>query len=379
MLKKVALLGSTGSIGESTLQIARHLKEKIVIKAIAAHSNIDKLESQAREFHPELIAVYDENQAAILQKRLPGIPVVSGLEGLNAVAGYGGANFVVSAISGTMGLIPTLAAINAGHDVGLANKEALVSGGALVMKSAQQEGVKILPIDSEHSAIFQCLEGEKKSAISRLILTASGGPFRTYSSEQLQSVTKEMALCHPTWQMGAKVTIDSSTLMNKGLEVIEAHFLFGVPIQQIDVLIHPQSIIHSMVEFVDNSTLAQLGKSTMITPIQYALTYPERLPGLLEPFNFLKHPVLEFFKPDTDKFRCLKLAFEAIAVGGTLPCYMNAANEVLVHRFLDKKISWNEIAVKLETLMQKHVPLPVNEIGDVLEADRLAREDAKSI
>lgn len=377
-MKKIAILGSTGSIGVSTLKVARHLKERIRVTALAAHRNIDLLEQQAKEFHPTLIAVYDEQQAALLKKRLPHIPIESGMEGLRAVAAYSEANFVVSAMTGTAGLVPTYAAIEAGKNVGLANKEALISGGALIMSLAKEKGVQILPIDSEHSALFQCLQGQPKNAVRRLILTASGGPFRTFTQEQLLSVTPEQALRHPTWTMGAKVTTDSSTLMNKGLEVIEAHWLYGIPVDNISVVIHPQSIIHSMVEFVDNCLMAQLGESDMIVPIQYALTYPERLPGMLQPFDFVKYGTLQFFVPDTEKFRCLRLAYDAIRTGGTLPCYMNAANEVLVNRFLDKKIAWHEIGTKLETLMLKHKVTPVRSIDDVLHIDNLARHEASS-
>lgn len=379
IMKKISILGSTGSIGESTLKVARHLKENVRIVALAAHSNIDLLEQQAKEFHPELIAVFDEKKALELKKRLPHISIESGMEGLKAVASYSGANFVVSAMSGTAGLAPTVAAIEAGKTLGLANKEALVSGGALVMALAKKHGVQIIPIDSEHSALFQCLQGQPENRVQRLILTASGGPFRNFTQEQLNGITPEQALRHPTWAMGAKITVDCSTLMNKGLEVIEAHWLFGVPIKNISVVVHPQSIIHSMVEFVDNSLLAQMGESSMIVPIQYALTYPDRQPGLLQPFDFVKYHTLQFLTPDVDKFRCLRLAFDAIQAGGTLPCYMNAANEVLVHRFLEKKIGWNAIATKLETLMEKHQIEEVQSINDVLLIDAQARQDAARI
>lgn len=375
-MKKIAILGSTGSIGESTLKVARHLKEHVRITALAARSNIDLLEKQAKEFHPELIAVYDEKQARELKKRLPHIAIEYGMEGLKAVASFSGANFVVSAMSGTAGLVPTVAAIEAGKTLGLANKEALVSGGALVMALAKKHGVQIIPIDSEHSALFQCLQGQAKNRVRRLILTASGGPFRNLTSEQLHAVTLEQALCHPTWAMGAKVTIDCSTLMNKGLEVIEAHWLFDTPIDNISVVVHPQSIIHSLVEFVDNSLIAQMGESSMIVPIQYAITYPDRQPGILEPFDFVKHPTLQFFTPDTGKFLCLRLAFDAIRAGGSLPCYMNAANEVLVNSFLEKKIAWKEISTKLEALMEKHDVEAVRSLDDVLFVDAKARQEA---
>lgn len=376
MMKKIAILGSTGSIGESTLKVARHLKDHIKITALAAKSNIDLLEKQALEFQPSLIAVFDEAPAQLLRKKLPHINILSGMEGLKAVASHQEANFVMSAMTGTIGLIPTITAIEAKKTLGLANKEALISGGSLVTSLAKKNQVAILPVDSEHSAIFQCLQGQPKNAIHRLILTASGGPFRTYTQEQLRQVTLEQALKHPSWSMGAKITIDCSTLMNKGLEVIEAHWLFNVPIENINVVVHPQSLIHSMVEFVDNSILAQMGESSMVTPIQYALTYPERLPGILQPFDFTKYNQLQFFQPDEDKFRCLRLAFDAIKTGGTLPCYMNAANEVLVHGFMQNRLHWYEIATHLESLMQKHHIQKIHSIDDVLAADELARRDA---
>lgn len=376
MIKRIAILGSTGSIGESTLKVARHLKDRISVQALAAKSNIDLLETQAKEFKPQCVAVYEESQAKILRKRLPHMPILSGIEGLKAAASLTDVDFVVAAISGTMGLIPTVAAIEAGKNIGLANKEALVSGGALVMALAKKHQVQILPIDSEHSALFQCLHGQAKDSVKRLILTASGGPFRSYTKEQLQQVTLEQALRHPTWAMGAKVTIDCSTLMNKGLEVIEAHWLFDMPLEKISVVIHPQSIIHSMVEYVDNSIIAQLGESLMTTPIQYALTYPERLPGLLNQFDFTKHNQLQFFEPDMDKFRCLRLAYDSIKAGGTLASYMNAANEVLVQSFMEKRLAWHQIGTSLEALMQKHTIKPIHSLDDILEADSLARREA---
>jgi 1-deoxy-D-xylulose-5-phosphate reductoisomerase len=376
MMKKIAILGSTGSIGRSTLSVSRHLKERIQVVALAARNNIELLEIQANEFNPKLIAVFEEQSALQLQKRLPHIPVLAGLEGLKAVAAFQDASLVVAAISGTMGLVPVLSAIEAGKTIGLANKEALVSGGALVMEKAKKHNAQIIPIDSEHSALFQCLKGEPKAAVRRLILTASGGPFRTYSTEQLEQVTVEQALRHPTWVMGDKVTIDCSTLMNKGLEVIEAHWLFDMPIEKISVLIHPQSIIHSLVEFIDNSLLAQLGESSMIIPIQYALTYPERVAGNLKPFDFTQYSTLQFSLPETDRFRCLRLAFDAVKAGGTLSCFMNAANEVLVEAFLAKRLSWNRIATMLESLMQKHINSPIASLEHILHTDTIARREA---
>lgn len=375
-MRKVAILGSTGSIGESTLKVIRHLKKDFAVTALAAKSNIDLLEAQAKEFHPEIIAVFEENKALELQKRLPLIKVVAGMAGLEEVASYANADFVVSAISGTLGLVPTVAAIKAKKDVGLANKEALVSGGSLVMQLVKEHQIRLLPIDSEHSAIFQCLTGEKTQEVERIIITASGGPFRQFTPEQLASVTVDQALAHPTWKMGPKVTIDSSTLMNKGLEVIEAHWLFNMPVEKIEVIVHPQSIIHSMVEFVDRSIIAQMGEPSMIVPIQYALTYPNRQPGIPLKFDFAKNSQLQFFSPDLNCFPCLRLAFESIKQGGSLSCYMNAANEVLVNKFLNGQISWQNISRKLEKLMTQHKVIPLRTLEDILSIDTLAREEA---
>jgi len=375
-MKRIAIIGSTGSIGVNTLNVAKNLPEEISVVALAAKSNIDLLEKQAKEFCPRIIGVFDQDKALELKKRLPHIEVVGGIEGIQAVAAYAEADFVVSSMTGTLGLIPTMTAIQAGKDVGLANKEALVSGGALVMSLVREKGTRLLPIDSEHSAIFQCLNGENPKTIQRLILTASGGPFRSFNEEQLRHATLDQALCHPTWKMGPKVTIDSSTLMNKGLEVIEAHWLFNIPLDRIDVVIHPQSIIHSMVEFIDGSTMAQMGEPSMIVPIQYALTYPERKKGMSAPFNFAKHNTLQFFIPDLEKFRCLKLAYQAAKAGGSLTCYMNAANEVLVNRCLDKQIDWQNISLKLEKLMGSHAVRDVRSIDDVVEIDAQARREA---
>jgi 1-deoxy-D-xylulose-5-phosphate reductoisomerase len=375
-MKRIAILGSTGSIGRNVLNVARHLKDHIQVVALAARENVDLLEEQAKEFQPDLIAVYEIEKAESLKKRLPNQQIMGGLEGLQAVATHTDANFVVSAIAGTMGLEPTLAAIQAGKDIGLANKEALVSGGNLVIKWIKEKNVQLIPIDSEHSAIFQCLNGESKQDLKRIILTASGGPFLEFTNEQLEQVTPEQALRHPNWSMGPKVTIDSSTLMNKGLEVIEAYWLFNLPIDKIDVIIHPQSVIHSLIELIDHSMLVQMGEPNMITPIQYALTYPHRYPSMLKPFDFFKNPVLQFLIPDLNKFRCLALAYEAIRQGGSLPCYMNAANEVLVQRFLRREISWKEIAIQLEHLMLQHVVEPVDSVETILEIDKKARQDA---
>jgi 1-deoxy-D-xylulose-5-phosphate reductoisomerase len=373
-MKRIALLGSTGSIGQNTLGVARHLgKEKIQVVSLAARSNIDLLEQQALEFNPQLVAVFDEKKAIELQKRIPGIKVVGGMAGMLEAAKHDAANFAVSAMSGTLGLLPTVEAIKSGKSIGLANKESLVSGGSLVVRLAKEKGVALIPIDSEHSAIFQCLKGEDKKNVHRLILTASGGPFLHSTQEELNQVTVDQALCHPNWKMGAKVTIDCSTLMNKGLEVIEAHWLFEMPSEKIEVVIHPQSVIHSMVEFDDGSMMAQMSVPTMRIPIQYALTYPERSPGREKPFDFSKHSNLQFFLPNVDKFRCLHLAFHAIHSGGSMPCFMNAANEVLVERFLKREIPWKEIGIKLDQMMETHSVQKIVSFEQLISIDQEAR------
>lgn len=379
MSKKIVLLGSTGSIGTSSLQVIRHLGEGYEVSALAAHSNIDLLEQQIKEFRPKVAAVFDETQSRILQSRSPGCPILTGAEGLKEVAGFSEANFVISAITGTAGLIPTIEAIKAGKDVALANKEALVSGGELVMNLVKEKGIRLLPVDSEHSALFQALQGNCPATIKKLILTASGGPFRNFSDDQLKSITVEQALNHPNWKMGSKVTIDSSTLMNKGLEVIEAYWLFGIPLEQIEVVIHPQSIVHSMIEYCDGSIMAQMGEPLMIVPIQYALTYPKRKPGLLNSFDFIRHGKLEFSFPDLKKFPCLSLAFQALKKGGSMAGYMNAANEALVGRFLRKEISWQDIGRKLEYLMERHTIQPVPTIEAIFSIDHMARQDAETV
>ncbi len=353
-MKNITILGSTGSIGKNALEVAKHLPSSIRVVALAAKSNIDLLEKQAQEFAPQLIAVYDKEKALELQKRLPHIQVVGGMDGVIAAATFEESQFVLSALVGAAGILPTLRAVEAGKTIGLANKETLVAAGELIMRRASEKNVAVLPIDSEHNALFQCMHGEETKSIMRLILTASGGPFFGYSLEQLEKVSIAETLKHPTWQMGKKVTVDSATLMNKGLEVIEAHHLFGIPTAQIEVVVHPQSVVHSFVEFIDGSLLAQLGPTDMKGPIQYAMTYPHRLQGSMEPFDFTKHPQLNFFRPQTESFPCLDLAYAAIKEGGTMPCFMNGVNEVLVDQFLEGKISFLEIGKRLEKLMGKH-------------------------
>jgi len=372
-MKRIAILGSTGSIGTATLEVATLLKDEIQVVALAAKSQIDLLEKQAKLFHPKTIAVYDEDKGKILQKRLPHIEVLLGLEGILTIAKEVSVDLVVSAISGTLGLMPTFAALQAGKDVALANKEALVSGGRLITDLAKRQGAHLLPVDSEHSALFQCLQGGNEKEVKRLILTASGGPFHRLSLDELKKATLDNALKHPTWQMGLKNTVDSSTLMNKGLEIIEAHFLFDVPYDKIDVAIHPQSIVHSLVEWADNSILAQMSVPTMHLPIQYALTYPKRQESLVPPFDFTSPHSLDFFPPDMERFRCLKIAIKAGKAGMSYPIFMNAANEVLVERFSKREISWWDIGEKLQDLMDAHTPSNPQTIEEILNIDREAK------
>ena len=373
-MKHLSILGSTGSIGKNTLKVARHLGCQVI--GLAAHSNIDLLEKQALECRPQCVAVFDEAKALELEPRLPQIEVLAGLEGLISVATLSKADLVVSSIVGIKGIIPTLKAIEIGKTVGLANKEALVVAGELIMGAVKQSGAKILPIDSEHQAIFQCLGEESVAKVRRVILTASGGPFYAASLEEFQKVTPASALSHPVWRMGQKVTIDSSTLMNKGLEVIEAHFLFDLPLEKIEVVIHPQSVIHSFVEWIDGSLLCQVAEPDMKIPIQSVLTYPEKREGMGLWFDFLRHSNLELIPPDFQKFPCLNLAYEAGRQKGSLPCFMNAVNEVLVEAFLKGEIHWLDIPKHLNTLMDGHQVIPQESLETLFEVDREARKMA---
>ncbi len=376
-MKNIALLGSTGSIGEHTLKVVRHLPKEFCVKALAAKSNIDQLERQAKEFLPELIAVYDPDKALELQKRLPSFRVVSGLAGLEEAASLASVDTVVNALTSSMGILPTVAAIKNKKHVALANKETLVSAGKYITDLVEEYQTTLIPIDSEHTALFQCIQGNRKEDIRRLILTASGGPF--LNVENLENTTIEDALKHPNWKMGPKVTIDSSTLMNKGLELIEAFWLFKIPLEKIEVVIHPQSIIHSMIEYKDASIMAQLSNNDMALPVQYALTYPKREACLIEPFDFTKYHRLEFLPPNKTKFICLELAYESLRLGGSAPCFLNAANEVLVERYLNKQISWLDIGKKLSHLIEKHTPEKTLNLDTILEVDREARVEASFI
>lgn len=378
--KGLAILGSTGSIGEQTLQVVAEQEAHFRVVGLAARRRVERLGEQARRWRPEVVAAMDLEAARLLQEELKGegIPVLAGMEGLEAVATWPSAELVVCALSGAVGLRPLLAAIGAGKDVAVANKEPLVAAGQLVMEEVRRRGVRFLPIDSEHSAIFQCLHGEPSERIARLWLTASGGPFRQRSPEELERVTAEEALQHPTWRMGAKITIDSATLMNKGLEVIEAHWLFEVPLERIEILIHPQSIVHSLVEFVDGSILAQLDRPDMRGPIQFALTYPQRLPTRRPRLDLRQLAGLTFEPPDYRRFPCPLLAYEAARRGGTLPAVMNAANEVAVTRFLEGEIRFTDIPRLIEAVMAQHEPQPLGSLEMVLAADAWAREAARA-
>ncbi len=379
MRKRIALLGSTGSIGASTLQIARHLKDDLEIVALAAKSNIELLEKQAREFSPRLIAVYDPTAAHTLQQRLPHIPVLAGMDGLRAVASLPEADFAMLAMSGSIGLVPAVAAIEAGKQIGLANKETLVCAGELISSLAKAHGVTLIPVDSEHCALFQCLRGENQKTIRRLVLTASGGPFRNKTLRELEQVTVADAMNHPNYRMGPKVTIDSSTLFNKGLEMIEARWFYDVAPDQIEAVIHPQQQIHSLVEFIDGSVKVQMSEPDMLLPIQYALTYPERKSGLMAPYDFVKNHTLTFFPVDKEKFHCFHLAVEALRAGRSYPCFLNAANEVLVDRFLQRKIPWIDIGRKLDKLISSHQPENLLTLDAILEMDRVARKKASEV
>lgn len=380
-MKTVVILGSTGSIGTNTLDIVRRFPEEFQVAGLTAGNNVDKLEEQIRTFKPRMVALSNESAAADLRRRCAGMPVevLAGEEGLAQVASMPGAELVISAIVGAAGLVPTLAAIRSGKHIALANKEPMVMAGRLMQDEARRHNVRIFPVDSEHSAIFQSLEGHRLEDVRRLILTASGGALWTLTKDQLEDVTPERALQHPNWKMGSKITIDSATLMNKGLEVVEARWLFDIPESRIDVLIHRESIIHSLVEYEDRSMIAQLGLPDMRTPISYAMRYPERMPLDLPSLDLTEIGTLTFCKPDHDRFPCLKLGYESLRVGGTMPAAMNAANEVAVDAFLNGGLRFVEIAEVIRHTMEAHTPRRIERLDDALEADRWAREKAESL
>lgn len=375
-MKKLSILGSTGSIGTSALRIVEAFPRKYRVVALAAGKNIDLLCSQIGQFRPKVVAVSDEDGFRQLKRALRGRKtpkILFGSEGVCEAAAFPEADIVLSAIVGSAGLMPTRAAVRAGKIVALANKEALVTAGDIVMQEARTYGATILPVDSEHSALFQCMHGWKRESVRRLILTASGGPFRGMKQKQLRTVTPADALCHPNWSMGRKITIDSATLMNKGLEVIEAYHLFGMPLDQIGVLIHPQSIVHSVVEYCDGSYLAQMSRPDMRGPIALALSYPERLPDAVEPLRMDQIASLTFEQPDLKNFPCLDLAYQALQTGGTMPAAMNAANETAVHAFLENRIRFTDIPKIIARVMSAHAVMPAQAIGAIVEADLWAR------
>ena len=374
--KRVVVLGATGSIGESALKVARDIPERMEIVGLAAKSNAQKLAAQANEVRPQAVCIVDGAKLAELREALKYKPeIFSGEEGLSAIASLVDAEMVLVAVVGTGGLRPALAAIEAGKDLAVASKEILVMAGETVMNAAAKKRVRVLPVDSEHNAIFQCLDG-RTSEVRRLILTASGGPFRATPAKEFAAITREQALRHPTWNMGPKITIDSATLFNKGLEMIEAHWLFGVEMKRVEVVIHPQSIVHSMVEFADGSVLAQLSHSDMCFPIQYAVTWPDRVPNSLRPLDFGKLRQLDFDTPRYDDFPALNLARRAGETGGTLPAVLNAANEVAVAAFLDGKIPFPRIWQLVKETMNRHTPIAHPSLDAILRADQSARHEA---
>jgi 1-deoxy-D-xylulose-5-phosphate reductoisomerase len=382
-MRRLAVLGSTGSVGEQALAVAEAFPDRYAVVALAAGRNIEKLAEQVRRFEPEIVSVADAAAAELLRKRLrrDDLVVEWGADGLDGVATHA-SELVVAGLVGAVGLRPTLAAIRAGRDIALANKEVLVTAGALVLREARARGVTLLPVDSEHSAIFQALAGQRRQDVARLILTASGGPFRTWTPERIARATVEQALDHPNWDMGPKITIDSATLMNKGLEVIEARWLFDVPPQQVDVVVHPQSIVHSMVEFLDGSVLAQLGLPDMRVPIAVALAHPERLPLDSARLDLAAVGRLDFETPDRKRFPCLDLAYAALAADEAAPAVLNAANEVSVAAFLAGEIPFPAIAAANAGVLNAHVAhaaaAPLRDLKDVAEADAWARDRARA-
>jgi 1-deoxy-D-xylulose-5-phosphate reductoisomerase len=380
-MKSIVILGSTGSIGTNTLDIVERFPGEFRVVGLTAGNNDEMLAEQIRRFRPQAVAMSTEAAAVRLRQRCSGLPtdIVSGQDGLAKVASLPDAELVVSAIVGGAGLVPTLAAIRCQKHIALANKEPMVMAGQLMQEEARRAGVRIFPVDSEHSAIFQSLEGHRIKDVRRLILTASGGALWNLPKEALHDVTPERALQHPNWKMGAKITIDSATLMNKGLEVVEARWLFDIPESHIDVLIHRESIIHSLVEYEDRSMISQLGLPDMRTPISYAMRYPDRLPLDLPSLDLTEIGALTFCKPDHDRFPCLRLGYESLRIGGTMPAAMNAANEIAVDAFLNGGIRFTDISDIIQSTMQAHTPKPVVSVEAALEADRWAREKADSL
>ncbi|MZH04066.1 MAG: 1-deoxy-D-xylulose-5-phosphate reductoisomerase [Nitrospinae bacterium] len=379
-MKKISLLGSTGSIGVSTLDVVERNPESFQILALSAGSNVDLFAEQIRKFKPQIAALFDSEKVSLLKEKISDldVEVLSGEKGMVSVATHPEVDVVVSGVVGSAGLLPAIHALKAGKNLALANKETLVIAGELVLKEAEKTNSQIIPIDSEHSAIFQALNGEKQERIKKIILTASGGPFRAYSLDQMENIKVKDALNHPNWDMGSKITIDSSTMMNKGLEYIEAKWLFGIE-TPVEIIVHAQSIIHSMIEFVDTSIMAQLGIPDMRVPIAYALSYPDRFECDLPSLDLATMGNLTFEAPDFERFPCLQLAIDAMDIGKTMPAVLNAANEIAVQAFLDELIPYKDIAELIRMVMQNHSPSPLNELQDVLDADQWAREETTKL
>lgn len=377
-MKRITILGSTGSIGTNSLEVIRRFPDQFQATYLSANSNVEMLAEQAKTFRPKGVVIMDEKKESQLKSLLKDEPieVMSGEEGLCEISRRSDVDYVIGSVVGFAGLKPTVEAIKAGKDVGLANKETLVVGGSLITRLVKENNTQLLPIDSEHSAIFQCVVGEKPEFVGKIILTASGGPFRTRAKEEFESITVADALNHPNWKMGSKITIDSATMMNKGLEVIEAKWLFDIDLKKIEVLVHPQSIVHSMVEFKDGSVKAQLGVPDMKVPIQYALTHPERVYADYDRLDWTKIKSLDFETPDTDKFRCLALAYEACEKGGTYPAVLNAANEVAVDLFLNNKIAFVKIPELIEDALSEHQGFEPQSIDDLIDVDKVTRQKA---
>ncbi len=381
-MKSIAILGSTGSVGVTTLDVVRRFPDRFKVVAMAAGRNLDRLVDQVKCFEPELVSVVDAALARDLSARLGSRKpaILHGFDGAQAVATHPAAEMVVSAMVGALGLGPTMAAINAGKHIAFANKEVLVVAGEIVTRAAHSNGVMLLPVDSEHNAIFQCLEGRPRSSLKRIVLTASGGPFLRLPPERFESITIADALNHPTWRMGNKITIDSATLMNKGLEVIEARWLFDVAPEQVSVVIHPQSVVHSMVELIDGSVIAEMAIPDMAIPIAYALAFPDRLPlDYLRPLSLVDCAKLTFEQPDLERFPCLRLAYEALEQGGTMPCCLNAANEELVAGFLAGRVRFVDIPGHIETVMQRHRNSVPRSLEDLFETDGWSRAAARDL
>ena len=377
-MKHISILGSTGSIGIQTLEIVRQFPNEFKILRLNTNKNSDLLLKQIKEFRPKAVAVMDGSKVGEL-KNFSSCQVYLGMEGLKKIAALEDADTVINSLVGSIGIEPTYHAIKNKKNIALANKETLVAAGSIIMDEVKKNGVKLMPIDSEHSAIFQCLNGENINEVEKITLTCSGGPFKNYTKEQLEKVTLQDALKHPTWSMGSKITIDSSTLMNKGFEVIEAHWLYGIDYEKIKVVIHPQSIVHSLVEFHDNSVIAQLGLPDMKIPIQYALSYPKRLSGASKSLNLAEIKNLEFREPNFEMFPCLKYAYEAGKIGGTLPAVMNAANETAVNTFLDNQIKFLDIARLIKKMMDSHKLIKNPDLNEILEVDKKTKEETKRI